>query len=166
MSATNIHGRIGAFLCLLFGALNAGCGKTGEQEPSRLQRHVELYCHGTASDIEHASQKYNQIATNLEEMSQDQRRRAEDVLRWSSIGADEQARRAWSIDVQKRLTFCASVRNIDTKKLDDIFVRTARLSERLGPNLDGVLPPYDDASTMLDELEAIAKEVDVLPLLD
>lgn len=151
---------------VLLALIISGCGKKADRDASRLRQHVSTYCFLLASELDRAAQKYRQIAPQFEEMSVEQRRRAELVLRMDSIGTTEDVRTERLRDLHTRLTFCLNARKFDDKRRDEIYIRTTHLKERLGPNLHGVLPAHEDAIKMLDELAAAAREVDALPLTD
>lgn len=158
---------VSAVIPLMLSACNdAQTGEGSRSAVSGLETHVSLYCHGLMLELERAAAEYKKTAPQLEEMPTDQRQRAERSLQVESIGVSEDVRREKLRDVQRRLDFCTVARKIDAKKITALQVRTNEFVEQLLPNLDGQLPSHDDAVKALDQLAAVARDIDTLPLLD
>jgi hypothetical protein len=127
---------------------------------------VRFYCHNLSNELELAASKYRQIAPHFDELTPAQRRRADHVITVSSIGATEDVRREKLRDITGRRTFCARVRRIEDEQRGEILIRADRLRERLNANLNGEMPAPSEVAKALDELAAIARDVDALPLVE
>lgn len=81
------------------------------------------------------------------------------MLTIDAIGVSEQAQRARMFDIQKQTQFCVSMREIDTKRMDEILIRYSRASESII-----WAKTHVEKAQGLHELAMIAREVDELPM--
>jgi len=131
---------------------SVGCSKGGSGEVKGL---AESYCRNFFREVNEATEKYNQLATAVaaNKLDPDQRKRAESELPY---GSTREQRALVSLELNKRMSFCATIRAGGFEKLD---ARFAGIFQDFREKDD----PADNARAM-SQMATFAQDLGKLPL--
>ena len=179
------------FVAASLSLVATACSAHKKQDGLALRDQVQLYCHGLSSDLDSAAKAYAKVAPLLDgnQLAPDQRRRIVQSLQFDSIGATFDVRGEKMMAIETRMVFCLSVHKVDGA--DGIDTRIVVLDQKLREqDVDGVfaqgasgasspqatatvdvvrrdsIAKHVEAAQLLDQLAALAKQIDAAPLKD
>lgn len=153
-------------------ALATSCGKT-EKKKRALRDRVVDYCRDLSVELDVAAEKYAQLAPifdGTQQVTTSERQLAESTMQSDSIGVTPDMRYERLRGFGARFTFCLNVRQLDETATAGIRERFRRLEFTLRnqalPDARRQGHTHAEAAKVLDELAALAREVDKLLLLE
>lgn len=178
-------------IVLLSLVASAACSASKEPDGLSLRDQVELYCHDLTRDLDSAAKAYAKVAPLLDgnQLAPDQRRRVIQSLQFESIGATYDARAEKMMAILTRMQFCLGVHKV--ADADTLSTRISVLDQKLREQdvdgtfssdgsgssspqatamLDAVrrdhISKHVEAAQLLDQLAALARQIDAAPLKD
>jgi len=136
-------------------------------DASKLDVSVSSYCRGLELELHDAAMEHRKLAPAIDEkrLSEDQLERANGELGLTSIGNTPETRRARLRDFESRLGFCQRVRGMDAAQASRFEERLGALHEGLKQDvMSGAMPSAARTADLLDQMTALAHEVNGLPL--